>query len=76
MNEAPLTDAHELQDLRLSMKNVGLVSLWDISVWKENIWLEWRKPNLSNNLENAWLKLCAKLKGKAPAHEKENDQRG
>jgi hypothetical protein len=50
MNEAPLTDVHELQELCLWMKNAGLVSLWDISVWKENDWLEWRKLNLSNNM--------------------------
>jgi hypothetical protein len=76
MNEDPLADVQELQELRLWMKNAGLAFLWDISVWKENVWLEWRKPNLPSNLENAWLNLCAKLKGKAPAHEKKIDQRG
>jgi hypothetical protein len=76
MNKARLANVHELQDLRrLWMKNAGLVSLWDISIWKENIWLERRKPNLPSNLENSWLELRAKLKDKAPMHEKKNDQR-
>jgi hypothetical protein len=40
MNEAPLADVHELQDLRIWMKNAGLVSLWDDSIWKDKVWLD------------------------------------
>jgi hypothetical protein len=76
MNEAPLVDVHELHDLCIWMKNVGLVSLWDISIWNDKVWLDWMKPDLLSNLENAWLNLRARLKGKAPIHEKKHDQRG
>jgi ribonuclease HI len=76
MNEAPLADVCELHDLHIWMKNAGLASLWDISICNDKVWLDWMKPKLSSNLENAWLNLRARLKGKAPIHEKKHDQRG
>jgi hypothetical protein len=57
------------------MKNVGLVSLWDISNWKDKVWLEWMKLDLPSDLENTWLELWSRLKGKAPTHEEKHDQR-
>ena len=76
MNEAPLADVRELHDLRIRMKNAGLTSLWDISIWNDKVWLDWMKPDFPSNIENTWLNLRARFKGKAPIHKKKHDQRG
>ena len=76
MNDDPLAEDQELRDLSRWMKNAGLVSLWDISNWKDKEWVDWKKPELPIDLASAWQKFRLRLKGKAPTHEEKHDQRG
>jgi len=76
MNDVPLAEDQELRDLSRWMKNTGLVTLWDISIWKDKEWVDWKKPELPIDLVSAWQKIRFRLKGKAPTHEEKHDQRG
>ena len=73
LGDQPLNHMEELVNIRVWLQASNMKILWDISNWKDKVWLEWMKLDLPSDLENTWLELCSRLKGKAPTHEEKHD---
>lgn len=58
------------------MLNNNIKTLWDISSWKDNAWIGWKKPQMLDALDQVWSFLLTKLKGMSPINIRKQDKRG
>eukprot|EP00253_Pinus_taeda_P013228 PITA_13228 len=74
MNSNPRNLLQELRPLQDWMEERKITTLYDISSWNQNRWLDWKDLHLPQDLKDLWLNLKSSLSGSAPTNKEKDDR--
>lgn len=74
MGVKPRNLLQKFSTLQTWMEAKNLNSLYDISLWDHNSWLDWKDLPLPNNLRDQWADLKISLSGSAPINKAAGDR--
>eukprot|EP00253_Pinus_taeda_P018186 PITA_18186 len=74
MNSNPRNLLQELRPLQDWMEEQKITTLYDISSWNQNRWIDWKDLHLPQDLKDLWLNLKSSLSGSAPTNKEKDDR--
>lgn len=76
LNKPPLVEVLRKPVLQCWMTEANLITLWDLSNWKENTWAGWKQLDVPTQLHLDLNTLYTLLHGLAPTLKNKHDVRG
>lgn len=66
MGSNPRSLLQAFRPLQLWMEERNLITLFDISIWNQNKWQDWKDPQTPIDLRDLWTNFKSSLSGSAP----------
>jgi len=76
MNKESVENRASINTLCCWMDREGLRTLWDISLWNNDIWAGWKCIEVPKQLTTEWATLLDCLHGMVPTRMRKRDQKG